>query len=69
MNTAEHLVRDVAVAYNVGLHTDAHPNDQPARINALQAALVEGEQSGAPSPVDFEAFKSRMRADHERTHA
>jgi len=33
-----------------------------ARVKALEAALIEGEQSGQPRPIDFEAFKARMRA-------
>jgi len=32
---------------------------------ALEAALVEGEESGEPQPFDFEAFKARKRAEYE----
>jgi antitoxin ParD1/3/4 len=30
-------------------------------MTALRAALVEGEQSGASTPFDFEAFIARKR--------
>jgi len=36
------------------------------RLRALEAALIEGEQSGEPRPFDFAAFKARMRAEYER---
>jgi antitoxin ParD1/3/4 len=36
--------------------------EQEARLRALQAALIEGEQSGAPSPFDFETFLQGKRA-------
>lgn len=32
-------------------------------MEALHAALVEGEQSGKPQPFDFDEFKSRKRAE------
>lgn len=32
---------------------------------ALEAALIEGEESGEPQPFDFEAFKARKRAEYE----
>jgi antitoxin ParD1/3/4 len=35
--------------------------EQEARLAALQAALIEGEQSGAPSPFDFGAFVEHKR--------
>jgi antitoxin ParD1/3/4 len=35
--------------------------EQEARLAALQAALIEGEQSGAPSPFDFDAFLESKR--------
>ncbi|MDR1227442.1 MAG: type II toxin-antitoxin system ParD family antitoxin [Azoarcus sp.] len=37
-----------------------------ARMRALEAALVEGENSGEPRPFDFDAFKARKRAEYER---
>jgi antitoxin ParD1/3/4 len=35
--------------------------EREARMGALRAALVEGEQSGASTPFDFEAFIARKR--------
>jgi antitoxin ParD1/3/4 len=35
--------------------------EQEARLEALRAALIEGEQSGASTPFDFEAFIERKR--------
>jgi len=35
-----------------------------AKVKALEAALIQGEQSGEPRPLDFEAFKARMRAEY-----
>ena len=29
---------------------------------AVRAALIEGEESGAPQPFDVQAFKARMAA-------
>ena len=36
--------------------------EREARLDALRAALVEGEQSGPSTPFDFEAFIDRKRA-------
>jgi Arc/MetJ-type ribon-helix-helix transcriptional regulator len=36
---------------------------EPAKVKALQDALIEGEQSGEPQPFDFDAFKARKRAE------
>jgi antitoxin ParD1/3/4 len=36
--------------------------EQEAKLAALRAALIEGEQSGASTPFDFEAFIARKRA-------
>ena len=30
--------------------------DESTRMAALRAALIEGEESGAPEPFDFDAF-------------
>ncbi|MDB5992196.1 MAG: addiction module antidote protein family [Herbaspirillum sp.] len=35
-----------------------------AEIEAIRAALIEGESSGKPRPFDAEAFKQRMLAAH-----
>jgi antitoxin ParD1/3/4 len=40
--------------------------EQEAKLEALRAALIEGEESGAPQPFDFDAFlveKRRRYAD------
>jgi antitoxin ParD1/3/4 len=36
--------------------------ERAAKLAALRAPLVEGEQSGASTPFDFEAFIARKRA-------
>jgi antitoxin ParD1/3/4 len=36
--------------------------EREAKLVALRAALVEGEQSGPSTPFDFEAFLARKRA-------
>lgn len=36
--------------------------EQEAKLAKLRAALIEGEQSGASGPFDFEAFIARKRA-------
>jgi antitoxin ParD1/3/4 len=38
--------------------------ENEARVKALEAALIEGEESGEPQPFDFEAFKARKRAEY-----
>lgn len=38
--------------------------EHEARVKALEAALIEGEESGDPQPFDNAAFKARMRAEH-----
>jgi antitoxin ParD1/3/4 len=38
--------------------------EHEARVEALRAALVAGEDSGPPRAFDREAFLSRMRAEH-----
>lgn len=39
--------------------------EREAKNKALQDALIAGEQSGEPSPFDFDAFKARKRAEFE----
>ena len=39
--------------------------EHAAKLKALEAALIEGEQSGADHPFDNEAFLTRMRAKHD----
>lgn len=38
--------------------------ERAAQIDALRAALIEGEASGTPQPFDVQAFKARMTAQH-----
>lgn len=38
--------------------------ERSAEIEAVRAALIEGESSGQPRPFDPVAFKQRMRAPH-----
>lgn len=38
--------------------------ERAAQMDAVRAALIEGETSGAPQPFDVQAFKARMRATH-----
>ena len=38
--------------------------ERSAQVNALRAALVEGENSGPPQPFDGHAFKARMKFAH-----
>jgi antitoxin ParD1/3/4 len=41
--------------------------EREARLQALRAALIEGEQSGPSEPFDFDAFIAEMRrADRTR---
>jgi antitoxin ParD1/3/4 len=40
--------------------------DHETRVRALEAALVEGENSGEARPFDFDAFKARKRSEYER---
>ena len=35
--------------------------EREAKLVALRAALIEGEQSGASTPFDFESFIARKR--------
>jgi antitoxin ParD1/3/4 len=36
--------------------------EQEARLSALRAALIDGENSGPATPFDFDAFIARRRA-------
>ncbi len=36
--------------------------EHEAKVRSLQDALIMGEQSGEPQPLDFEVFKARKRA-------
>jgi antitoxin ParD1/3/4 len=38
--------------------------EHEVRVKALEAALIEGEESGEPRSFDFDAFKARKRAEY-----
>ena len=40
--------------------------EHEAKIRTLDAALAEGEASGEPGPLDFDALKTRKRAERTR---
>lgn len=40
--------------------------ERETRLAALRAALIEGEESGASTPFDMEAFIARKRAENAR---
>ena len=40
--------------------------EQEAKLEALRAALIEGERSGPSTPFDFEHFIARKRAGQSR---
>ncbi len=39
--------------------------EHEAKVKALQAALIEGEESGPATPFDFDDFNARKRAAFE----
>ena len=39
-----------------------------ADIEAIRAALIEGEQSGEPQPFNGDLFKQEMLRKHRKTH-
>jgi antitoxin ParD1/3/4 len=39
--------------------------EHEAKVKSLQNALIAGEQSGPPRLFDFEAFKTRRRAEYK----
>lgn len=51
-------------ASNVGRAGASLLEENEARVDALQSALVAGEESGTPAPFDSKAFLKRMRAKH-----
>ena len=38
--------------------------ERAGQLEAIRAALIEGENSGTPQVFDAQAFKQRMRAAH-----
>lgn len=47
---------------DVGRALSRSLEEREAKLAALRAALIEGEQSGASTPFNFEAFIARKRA-------
>lgn len=43
--------------------TSVTAEEQELTIERLRAALIEGEQSGAPTPLDFDDFLDEMHRD------
>lgn len=39
--------------------------EHEARLEALRAALIEGEQSGPAQPFDFDTFLARKRSEYQ----
>ena len=42
--------------------------EHEAKVKALEAALIEGEESGEPRPFDSKAFLARMHAKYAAKH-
>lgn len=42
--------------------------EHEAKVKALEARLIEDEDSGEVRPFDFEAFKAEMHAKHAAKH-
>lgn len=40
--------------------------EHEAKLKALEAALIEGEQSGPAADFDFDALLARKRAEYDR---
>lgn len=38
--------------------------ERSAGLDAIRAALIEGERSGEPKPFDVDSFKQRMKRTH-----
>lgn len=71
----EHFTRFVEEQVNEGRYSNASDvmraalrllEEREARLTALRAALIEGEESGASKPFDFEAFMARKRKRHPK---
>ena len=46
-------------------HLIRQDQEREAALLELKAAIQEGLDSGDAGPFDFEAFKARMRAEHD----
>ena len=40
--------------------------EDQAKLDALRQALIEGEQSGEPTPFDFDDFLKEMHEERKR---
>jgi len=40
--------------------------EQETQLEALRAALIEGERSGEPAPFDFDAFIARKKSTNPK---
>lgn len=54
-----------SVARALGVIARVQNLSQVELSNALEAALIKGEESGKPQPFDFETFKARKRAEYK----
>ncbi len=72
----EHFSRFVEAQVGQGRYSSASEvvraglrllEEQEAKLSALRAALIEGEQSGTSAPFDFEAFIERKRSPQPPT--
>jgi antitoxin ParD1/3/4 len=71
----EHFMGFVETQVKDGRHSNASDvmraalrllEEREAKLSALRAALVEGEESGPSSPFDFEAFIARKRENKSK---
>jgi antitoxin ParD1/3/4 len=72
----EHFTNFIEEQVNEGRYSNASDvmraalrllEEREARLTALRAALIEGEESGASKPFDFEAFMAHKRKRHSKS--
>lgn len=72
----EHFTRFVGQQVEQGRYSSASDvvraglrllEEQEAHLTALREALIAGEQSGAPRPLDLDKFLVRLRKEHIKT--
>ena len=56
---------EASVARALGVVARVQNLSQVELSNALETALIEGEESGRPQPFDFETFKARKRTEYK----
>ena len=59
---AYRIPRMTAAEAKASWDAEAREQERQAQAQAVRAALIEGEESGAPQPFDVQAFKARMAA-------